>query len=113
MKNIVELTKDNFDEEVLQADAPVLVNFYTPGCGACRMLAPLLEQFAGEFGGKMKFVKLMVDEAPEQAGRYGITGLPTLMLFHGGKPVDRMVGLAAPRSLKSWLENAATESATA
>jgi thioredoxin 1 len=113
MKNIVELTEKQFETEVLQAAGPVLVDFYAPWCGPCKMLAPLLEQLAGELGGKVKFAKLNVDDAPEQAGRYGITGVPTLMLFRGGEPIDQVVGLASPRSLKSWLENAATEPATA
>ena len=77
------------------------------------MLAPLLEQLAIEFDGKIKFAKLNVDDAPEVAGRYGITGVPTLMIFRGGKSVKRMVGVAAPRSLKSWLEKAAGQTVPA
>jgi thioredoxin 1 len=113
MNTIIGLTEDNFEKEVLRADGPVLVDFYAPECGACRMLAPLLEQLAGEFDGKIKFAKLNVDDTPEQASCYGITGAPTLMLFRGGKPVDQLVGFAPPRSLKNWLENAAAEKAAA
>ena len=91
----------------------MLVDFYAPWCGPCKMVAPLLEQLAAEFSGKIKFTKLNVDDAPEQASTYGITGVPTLMLFNGGEPVDQIVGLASPRALKSWLESIAVERATA
>jgi thioredoxin len=107
MKNIVELDEANFAPEVLQNRAPVLVDFYAPWCGPCKMLAPFLEQLAAEFTGRIKFAKLNVDDAPELAGRYNITGVPTLMLFRDGKMFDRVVGLGSPRSLKTWLEKAA------
>ena len=107
MKNIIELTEANFEQEVLKAEGPVVVDFYAPWCGPCKMLAPLLEQLAAEFDGKIKFAKLNVDDAPEVAGRYGITGVPALMVFRSGKAVERMAGVAAPRALKAWLEKAA------
>lgn len=108
MKNIVELNEQSFESEVLQATGPVLVDFYAPWCGPCKMLAPLLEQLAGEFNGKIKFTKLNVDEATPQAMRYEVTGVPTLMLFRAGQPVDQLVGFSSPASLKSWLETIAT-----
>jgi thioredoxin len=107
MKNIVELSETTFEREVLQNSGPVLVDFYAPWCGPCRMLAPFLEQLAGEFAGRVKFAKLNVDDAPELAGRHDISGVPTLMLFRDGKNFDRVVGLASPGSLKIWLEKAA------
>jgi thioredoxin 1 len=113
MKNIIELNETNFESEVLKAAGPVLVDFYAPWCGPCKMLAPLLEQLAGEFPGRMKFGKLNVDDAPELAGQYDITGVPTLMLFRGGKVIDRIVGLPSPRALKASLENAVREPALA
>ncbi len=103
MKNIIELTEASFETEVLNAAGPVLVDFYTPWCGPCKMLAPLLEQLAGEMAGQMKFAKLNVDDASELAGRYGLTGVPTLMLFRDGQRVDQKVGMALPATLKSWL----------
>lgn len=107
MKNIVELTEDRFESEVLQAATPVLVDFYAPWCGPCKMLAPLLEQLASEFNGKIKFAKLNVDDATEMASRYGITGVPTLMLFRNGQEIDTVVGMQSPKVLKAWLEGAA------
>ncbi len=107
MKNIVELTEAGFEGEVLRAATPVLVDFYAPWCGPCKMLAPLLEELAIEFQGKIKFAKLNVDDAPELAGRLQITGVPTLMVFRGGKTVDAMVGFRSPKALKEWLDKAA------
>jgi len=113
MKTIMELNETNFESEVLQATGPVLVDFYAPWCGPCKMLAPFLEQLAIEFAGKIKFAKLNVDDALETAQHYDITGVPTLMLFRGGNPVDQMVGLASPSLLKQWLEKAANETVIA
>jgi thioredoxin len=113
MKTIIELNETNFEPEVLQAAGPVLVDFYALWCGPCKMLAPFLEQLAIEFAGKMKFAKLNVDDAPQLAGHYGITGVPTLMLFRGGNPVDQMVGLNSPSLLKQWLAKAANETVMA
>jgi len=81
MKNIIELTEDNFETEVLRATGPVLVDFYAPWCGPCMMIAPLLEQFAADFAGKVKFAKVNIDHAPALTSEYEITGVPTLMLF--------------------------------
>jgi thioredoxin len=109
MKNTIELNETNFDQEVLKAPGVVLVDFYAPWCGPCRMLAPLLEQLADEFAGRVKIVKVNVDDAPELAMRYGITGVPTLILFRSGLILDTWVGLPSPRALKSRLDELAPQ----
>lgn len=108
MKNLIELSESSFETEVLRADLPVVVDFYAPWCGPCKMLSPLLEQLAAEFQGRIKFTKANVDNTPELAGRYQVTGVPTLALFRSGEVADTMVGFASPKALKSWLEGAAT-----
>ena len=113
MKNIIELAESSFETEVLRADLPVVVDFYAEWCGPCKMLAPLLEQLAVEFKGRIKFTKANVDDTPELAAAYQITGVPTLALLRGGEPIDALVGLVAPKALKLWLEGAATTSSLA
>jgi thioredoxin 1 len=102
--DMIELNESSFQTEVLNSGLPVLVDFYAPWCGPCKMLAPLLDQLVGEFQGRVKFAKLNVDDAPELAGKYNITGVPTLTLFRAGQFVDSMVGLVSPKALRSWLE---------
>ncbi len=111
--NIEELTEANFETEVLQAALPVVVDFYAPWCGPCKMIAPLLEQFAGEFAGRLKFAKANVDKTPVLASSFEITGVPTLMLFRGGEPVDQLVGFPGPRQFKAWLDKAANAAVAA
>jgi thioredoxin 1 len=113
MKNIIELTETSFETEVLRATGLVLVDFYAPWCGPCLMLAPLLEQFAADFAGKVKFAKLNIEHAPTLASEYEITGVPTLMLFRGGEAVDQVVGFSGPRQFEAWLDKAANAAVTA
>ncbi len=108
MRNFVELTEETFETEVLKASLPVVVDFYAPWCGPCKMLAPLLEQLAAEFEGRLKFGKLNVDNAATLAGSYNVTGVPTLAVFRDGKLVDSMVGFPGPKAVKTWLESAAS-----
>jgi thioredoxin 1 len=113
MKNIIELTEVNFEAEVLRAAGPVLVDFYAPWCGPCKMLAPLLEQFAAEFAGKVKFAKVNIDDAGLLANEYEISSVPTLMVFRDGEPVDQVEGFYGQRAFKAWLEKAANLNVTA
>lgn len=88
---IEHVTDQNF-QNVVSGDGPVLVDFWAPWCGPCKMIAPVLEELDQEIGDKLKIVKLNVDENPESAGRYGVMSIPTLMLFKNGQPVDKIVG---------------------
>jgi thioredoxin 1 len=91
-KNIIELTDDNFEAEVLKAGVPVLVDFTATWCGPCKALAPVVEKVADEFAGKFKVGKLDIDDAPEVAKKYRVLSVPTIMVFKGGAKVNHHVG---------------------
>lgn len=97
---------DNFESEVLQADTPVLVDFYADWCGPCKVMAPIVEELVGEFAGRAKIAKLDVDASPRTSMTYGIRSIPTTMIFDGGEPVAQMVGALPKASLKRGLEEA-------
>ncbi|QQS47148.1 MAG: thioredoxin [Acidobacteriota bacterium] len=92
---VTEVTDSNWESEVLNSDKPVLVDFWAAWCGPCRMLAPTVESVAEKFHGQAKVLKLNVDENVESPAKYGIRGIPTLILFHKGQEVDRHVGVPA------------------
>jgi len=94
MSKTVEGTDSNFDAEVLKSDVLVLVDFWAPWCGPCRLVGPVLEEIADENDGKLKVVKVNVDENTEMPQRYGIRGIPTMVFFKGGEQVDTTVGAA-------------------
>ncbi len=93
MANILEVSTTNFDEEVLQASTPVLVDFWAPWCGPCRAMAPVLDTVSQEQQGKAKVVKVNVDDNQQLAVRYGVQAIPTLIIFKNGEPADRVVGV--------------------
>jgi len=92
MSNVKTLTADNFESEVLQAQKPVLVDFWAPWCGPCKMIGPIVDVLAEENAAKLEVGKLNVDENPSLAAQYGVRGIPTLLFFKDGKEVKRIVG---------------------
>ncbi|GAA3424095.1 thioredoxin [Streptosporangium sandarakinum] len=101
---MINLTTDNFAEQVLESDKPVLVDFWAEWCPPCRMIAPVLEQIEAEYGDRLTIAKLNSDEHPEIAARYGVTGLPTLNLYKDGEVVRQIVGAKPKRLLLADLE---------
>ncbi len=99
-----EVTDQTFDRDVLQASEPVLVDFWAPWCGPCRMVAPIVEELADEYAGRVKFVKLNTDENPATAARYGIRSIPTLLVFKNGQPVGQIIGFRPKSDLKKRLD---------
>jgi len=94
----------NFQTEVKESATPVLVDFYADWCGPCKMLAPVIEKVAQQFDGRIRIVKLNTDDSPRAAQEYQVRGIPTLLLFHGGQPVDRKVGFINEADLVRFLE---------
>ncbi|MGE5295006.1 MAG: thioredoxin [Solirubrobacterales bacterium] len=97
--NVIELSDASFDETVHSATEPVLVDFWAPWCGPCKLLAPIIEQVANEFAGKAKVCKLNTDEARDTAVEFGITAIPTVILFKGGQIQKKWVGLTSKKEL--------------
>lgn len=95
----IELTDANFDLEVLKSDKPVLIDFWAVWCGPCKMIAPVVEELANEYDGKLKVGKLDVDNNPEVSMKFGIRSIPTLMVFKGGKVVEQIIGAVPKRNL--------------
>ena len=102
----ITFTDDNFETEVLQSDKPVLVDFWAVWCGPCKMIAPFVEELAGELEGKAKVGKLDVDNNQESAIKYGVRSIPTVLIFKGGKVVDTIIGAVPKIQLKQKLEAA-------
>ena len=104
MSNVGEVTDANFEEQVLKANLPVLVDFWAPWCGPCRAVAPVVEEIANEYTGKLKVLKLNTDENPKTAQSYRISGIPSLMVFKNGQPVEQVVGAVPKATLSSAVE---------
>ena len=104
---VVHVTDDSFESEVLQSSEPVLVDYWAEWCGPCKMIAPVLDEIAGKYSGKVKIVKMNVDENPRIPGEFGIRGIPALLLFKDGQLNSQQVGAQPKSKLKSWIVQAA------
>ncbi|XXQ68378.1 thioredoxin TrxA [Neisseriaceae bacterium B1] len=100
---IVHVTDATFEAEVLQANVPVLLDFWAPWCGPCKMIAPVLDQLAEEFDGKVKIAKMNVDENQNIPAQFGVRGIPTLIVFKDGKPIANKVGALAKAQLEAFV----------
>jgi len=106
MSKPIEVNDSNFDQMVLQAKMPVLVDLWAPWCAPCHMVAPVVEELASEYDGRVSFAKLNVDQNPRTASRYGIMSIPTLLIFKDGKPLSNIVGFRPKAELKRSLDAA-------
>ncbi len=97
MGKVLEVSDQTFEQEVLQSATPVLIDFWAPWCGPCKAIAPVVEELAGTYGGRLKVVKMNVDDNPQTPSRYGVRGIPNLILFKGGQVADQIVG-AVPKA---------------
>ncbi|AKH20868.1 MULTISPECIES: thioredoxin TrxA [Sedimenticola] len=104
-EQIVHVTDDNFEAEVLKSDLPVLVDYWAEWCGPCKMIAPVLDEITGEYAGKIKVAKLNIDENPNTPPRYGIRGIPTLMLFKDGEVEATKVGAVSKSQLIAFIDS--------
>jgi thioredoxin 1 len=104
MGQALEVTDSTFEQEVLQSTQPVLVDFWAVWCGPCRAVAPIVEELAGEYAGKLKVMKLDVDDNPRTAMAYGVQSIPTLLIFKDGKPAERIVGALPKRAIVDKLQ---------
>ena len=105
MSEIIHVSDDSFESEVLNSDVPVLVDYWAEWCGPCKMIAPILEEIAGAYDGKIKITKLNIDENPGTPPKFGIRGIPTLMLFKNGEVEATKVGALSKSQLTAFLDS--------
>ncbi len=101
----IHVTDAEFEQKILRSDVPVVVDFWAPWCGPCRMVAPILDELASEYGDKLVIAKVNTDENPQYAMQYGVQGIPTMFFVQNGQIVDKMVGAASKHIIKERIEN--------
>ena len=104
MSNAIDISDDNFDSEVLKSDKPVLIDFWAEWCGPCKVLGPVIDEVAEDYSDRVKFVKLNKDNNPSNTQKFGIRGIPTLLLFKNGEKIDTSVGVLSKSELASFLD---------
>ena len=103
---IVHVTDASFDQEVLKSPTPVLIDFWAPWCAPCRAIAPIIDDLAGEYSGRLKVVKMNVDDNPQTPGRYGVRGIPNLLIIKGGQVKEQIIGAVPKGTLVKAVDNA-------
>jgi len=106
MAEVLEVNEDNFETDVMQSDKPVLLDFWAPWCGPCRMMHPIIESLSEEYDGKAVVARCNVDDNPALAGRFSVTAIPTIILFKGGEPAETMIGVTPVEELKKRIDAA-------
>ena len=106
MGNVVEVSDQTFDQEVINSATPVLIDFWAPWCGPCKAIAPVVEELAGTYAGRLKIVKMNVDDNPQTPSKYGVRGIPNLILFKRGQVADQIVGAVPKAHLVRAIDNA-------
>jgi thioredoxin 1 len=106
MANVLEVNDDSFETEVSQSEVPVLVDFWAPWCGPCRMVAPVVEAVSGKYAGKLKVVKVNVDDSPATATKFGIRSIPTLAIIKGGQVEEQVIGAQSEDALSQVIDKA-------
>ncbi|MFN8644180.1 MAG: thioredoxin [Candidatus Binatia bacterium] len=106
MGNVLEISDQTFDQEVIKSATPVLIDFWAPWCGPCKAIAPVVEEVAGTYAGRLKVVKMNVDDNPQTPSRYGVRGIPNLILFKSGQVADQIVGAVPKAHLVRAIDNA-------
>jgi len=104
-ENVVHISDESFEEEASQSEVPVLIDYWAPWCGPCKMIAPVLDEIATEYSGRLKVVKLNIDDNPQTPPKYGIRGIPTLMIFKNGQVEATKVGAVSKVQLRAFIED--------